>query len=140
MGREFKEEWYNKVIDACSLIPDLEVLIAGDNTEIGERGINLSGGQKARICLARAVYSDKQIILLDGPLSSVDDQVAEHIFTKWFLQLLKGKARVMITHRLKYINRVDRIIEMQDGKINKITTDSSLLEIMKNIAKIMKKK
>ena len=119
MGREFREEWYWKVVEACSLLDDLQALASGDATEIGERGINLSGGQKARVCLARAVYSDKQIILMDDPLSSVDNQVANSIFSKCFQQLLKDKIRVLVTHRHSYLDRVDRILKMKEGKIEK---------------------
>ena len=64
MGRDFKEDWYEKVIESCCLGPDIKLLPAGDATEIGERGINLSGGQKARVCLARAVYANKSLYLL----------------------------------------------------------------------------
>eukprot|EP01024_Parvocaulis_polyphysoides_P029110 TRINITY_DN2625_c0_g2_i1.p2 TRINITY_DN2625_c0_g2~~TRINITY_DN2625_c0_g2_i1.p2 ORF type:complete len:179 (-),score=26.04 TRINITY_DN2625_c0_g2_i1:37-573(-) len=74
-GQPFKEEFYKEVINACALVDDLEMLPAGDQTEIGERGINLSGGQKARLALARAAYSKASIYLLDDPLSAVDSSV-----------------------------------------------------------------
>lgn len=66
----------------CALKPDLKVLPAGDFTEIGERGINLSGGQKARVALARAVYANADVLLLDDPLAAVDAHVGQHLFTK----------------------------------------------------------
>merc|ERR1711937_205193 len=81
-GREFDQERYDEILRACALLDDIAVLPAGDATEIGERGINLSGGQKARVSLARAMYSDANIYLLDDPLAAVDPQVASHIFTK----------------------------------------------------------
>ena len=119
MGREFREEWYWKVVDACSLVDDFQALAAGDATEIGERGINLSGGQKARVCLARAVYADKEVLLMDDPLSSVDNKVADSIFSKCFEELLKDKVRVLVTHRHCYLDRVQRVIEMKEGRIVK---------------------
>ena len=122
MGRDFREEWYWKVVDACSLVDDFQALAAGDATEIGERGINLSGGQKARVCLARAVYADKEVLLMDDPLSSVDNRVADSIFSKCFEELLKDKVRVLVTHRHSYLDRVDRILHMKGGSIQKISS------------------
>ena len=79
-GKDFTESIYNKVVSACALQPDLEIFTDGDMTEIGERGINLSGGQKQRISIARSVYSNRDIYLLDDPLSAVDAKVGKHIF------------------------------------------------------------
>jgi ABC-type bacteriocin/lantibiotic exporter with double-glycine peptidase domain len=69
-------------VEACALLPDIEMLPARDRTEIGEKGINLSGGQKQRVSLARAVYSNGSVYLLDDPLSAVDAHVGKHIFEK----------------------------------------------------------
>jgi ATP-binding cassette, subfamily C (CFTR/MRP), member 1 len=81
-GREYEAHRYDEVVSACALLDDVLALPAGDMTEIGERGINLSGGQKARVSLARALYSrDTSVILLDDPLSAVDSHVGEHIFS-----------------------------------------------------------
>lgn len=71
---------YNRIVDACALKPDIEMLPGGDQTEIGEKGINLSGGQKQRVSLARAVYYDADVYFLDDPLSAVDSHVGKHIF------------------------------------------------------------
>ena len=79
-GQDLFMEKYQNVIEGCSLTSDLEILVKGDETEIGENGINLSGGQKQRVNLARAVYSDADIYLLDDPLSAVDAHVGKHIF------------------------------------------------------------
>jgi ABC-type multidrug transport system fused ATPase/permease subunit len=79
-GRDFDQATYNKVLDACALRADLSILPAGDQTEIGEKGINLSGGQKQRISLARCAYANADIYLLDDTLSAVDSHVAKHIF------------------------------------------------------------
>ncbi|CAG9327096.1 unnamed protein product [Blepharisma stoltei] len=116
-GKPYNEAWYLKVLDACCLIQDINSLPNKDLTEIGERGINLSGGQKARICLARAVYADKDIYLLDDPLSSVDTYVAKYIMNKCFLNVLSQKTRILVTHRLNILNKVDRVILLQNGSI-----------------------
>ncbi|XP_014829203.1 PREDICTED: multidrug resistance-associated protein 1-like [Poecilia mexicana] len=79
-GQKRREDWYNHVVEVCALQPDLEILPAGDETEIGEKGVNLSGGQKQRVSLARAVYCDRAVYLLDDPLSAVDAHVGKHIF------------------------------------------------------------
>ncbi|KAK0153227.1 Multidrug resistance-associated protein 1 [Merluccius polli] len=79
-GQERKESWYHQVVEACALLPDLDILPAGDNTEIGEKGVNLSGGQKQRVSMARAVYCNCAVYLLDDSLSAVDAHVGKHIF------------------------------------------------------------
>ena len=79
-GQEFDHTRYNNIIEACQLLKDFEMLEAGDMTEIGEKGMNLSGGQKARISMARAVYSDKNIILMDDSLSALDTQTKNKVF------------------------------------------------------------
>ncbi len=81
-GKPLKEIVYETVLESCALEQDLKMLPAGDMTEIGEKGINLSGGQKQRVSLARAVYADRDIYLLDDPLSAVDSHVGKHIFNK----------------------------------------------------------
>lgn len=91
-GKPFDKDLYEAVIDACALRPDLAILPHGDMTEIGEKGINLSGGQKARVSLARAVYQNYDVYLLDDPLSAVDSHVGKHIFEKvgiWILFFIK---------------------------------------------------
>ncbi|KAJ8413727.1 hypothetical protein AAFF_G00082340 [Aldrovandia affinis] len=81
-GNPYNEQKYRCVLENCALMPDLEVLPGGDQTEIGEKGINLSGGQRQRVSLARALYSEADVFLLDDPLSAVDAHVAKHIFDK----------------------------------------------------------
>ncbi|KIH62883.1 hypothetical protein ANCDUO_06826 [Ancylostoma duodenale] len=88
-GKKFDEYFYNRVLDACALYPDLQMLPLGDMTEIGEKGINLSGGQKARISLARAVYQNHDVYLLDDPMSAVDSHVGAQV--GFFLRLLGPK-------------------------------------------------
>ncbi|XP_035694460.1 multidrug resistance-associated protein 1-like [Branchiostoma floridae] len=107
-GSPLNQSRYNEVLEACALRPDLEMLPAGDNTEIGEKGINLSGGQKQRVSLARAVYSGSSVYYLDDPLSAVDTHVGKHIFNKVIGPngLLKGKVRSYKPfHRVRYACR-----------------------------------
>lgn len=99
----------------------------GDATEIGERGITISGGQKQRLNIARAIYFDADIILMDDPLSAVDAHVGRHIFDNAILGLLKDKCRILATHQLWVLNRCDRIIWMDQGRIQAIDTFENLM-------------
>ncbi|KAM3916377.1 multidrug resistance-associated protein 1-like [Leptodactylus fuscus] len=129
-GRTLDKEWYDDVIRACALLPDLKILSGGENTEIGEKGINLSGGQKQRISIARAVYRNCDVYLLDDPLSAVDAHVGQHLFEHVIGPngLLKGKTRVLVTHGISFLPQVDKIIVMSDGRISEVGTYSELLE------------
>uniref|UniRef100_A0A671TKV7 ATP binding cassette subfamily C member 12 n=1 Tax=Sparus aurata TaxID=8175 RepID=A0A671TKV7_SPAAU len=117
MGEPFNQAKYDRVVDVCSLRPDLEILPYGDQTEIGERGLNLSGGQKQRISLARAVYSNKDIFLLDDPLSAVDAHVGKHIFEECIKKELHGKSIILVTHQLQYLEFCDDILVLEDGEV-----------------------
>lgn len=118
-GRKFNQERYDQVIEACALLDDISVLPAGDMTEIGERGINLSGGQKARVSLARAFYAEEtKIMLMDDPLSAVDAHVGEHIFSKAITgEMSKGVTRVLVTHHVHLLSRCDKVIVLEAGRI-----------------------
>lgn len=123
-GLDYDDEWYKQVIEACALKDDLKSFPGGDLTEIGERGITLSGGQKARINLARAVYADKEIILLDDVLSAVDARVGKHIMDNCLVDLLHNKTRILATHQLSLVNDADRVIYLNgDGTINMGTVE-----------------
>jgi len=98
----------------------------GDATEIGERGITISGGQKQRLNIARAIYFDADIVLMDDPLSAVDAHVGRHIFDNAILGLLSNKCRILATHQLWVLNRVDRIVWMEGGKIQAVDTFENL--------------
>ncbi|XP_077131251.1 multidrug resistance-associated protein 1 isoform X1 [Ranitomeya variabilis] len=129
-GRERREPLYKRVLEACALLPDLEILPSGDRTEIGEKGVNLSGGQKQRVSLARAVYCNADVYLLDDPLSAVDAHVGKHIFDKVIgpKGLLKDKTRILVTHGVSYLPQMDSIIVMVDGKITEIGSYQDLLK------------
>ena len=129
-GQHVDEEKYNQVVEACALRQDLDILPHGDQTEIGEKGINLSGGQKQRVSLARAVYSEGDIFLLDDPLSAVDAHVGKHIFDHVIGPdgLLRDKTRVLVTHGVKFLPYVDKIIVLKDGKITESGTYKELLD------------
>ena len=129
-GRAFDQMRYDKVLDACALRADIAILPSKDMCEIGERGVGLSGGQKARVCLARALYSpETSLLLLDDPLSSVDSHVGEHLFNEAISgDLTKEVTRVMVTHHTQYLHRCDWIIIMEEGKIKEQGTYSQLLE------------
>eukprot|EP00472_Partenskyella_glossopodia_P010875 CAMPEP_0197538404 /NCGR_PEP_ID=MMETSP1318-20131121/59626_1 /TAXON_ID=552666 /ORGANISM="Partenskyella glossopodia, Strain RCC365" /LENGTH=1460 /DNA_ID=CAMNT_0043096805 /DNA_START=205 /DNA_END=4587 /DNA_ORIENTATION=+ len=114
-GKPFDQEKYDQVIWMCALEQDLKQLPKGDQTVIGEQGINLSGGQKQRVALARAVYSDADIYLLDDPLSAVDQHVAAHIFFCCINHHLKDKAIVLATHQVQFLKYSDRIVVLEDG-------------------------
>lgn len=126
-GKEMDDEWYRDVIKACALQPDLDMLPNNDMTEIGERGITISGGQKQRLNIARAIYFDADIVLMDDPLSAVDAHVGRHIFDNAILGLLKDKARILATHQLWVLNRCDRIIWMDGGRIQAVDTFENLM-------------
>ncbi|PSK55267.1 hypothetical protein B9Z65_2656 [Elsinoe australis] len=126
-GKEYKRRWYDEVVDACALRPDLEMLPNGDMTEIGERGITVSGGQKQRLNIARAIYFDADIVLMDDPLSAVDAHVGRHIMDNAICGLLKDKCRVLATHQLHVLHRCDRIVWMNEGRIDKIDTFDNLM-------------
>ena len=123
-GKEFDQKFYDEVVFSCSLNSDLDILPGGENTEVGERGITLSGGQKARISLARGVYGERNIILLDDVLSAVDAKVGKHIMNSCILGLLKEKTRILVTHQLSFIKFADRIVFLNgDGTIDVGTFD-----------------
>ncbi|KAI3755919.1 hypothetical protein L1987_55728 [Smallanthus sonchifolius] len=108
--REMDRERYDKVLEACSLKKDLEILSFGDQTVIGERGINLSGGQKQRIQIARALYQDADIYLFDDPFSVVDAHTGSHLFKECMLRFLDSKIVIYITHQVEFLPAADLIL------------------------------
>ncbi|XP_065205454.1 multidrug resistance-associated protein 1-like [Planococcus citri] len=130
LGENINEVFYDRILEACALKPDLEILPGGDLTEIGEKGINLSGGQKQRISLARAVYFGAEVYFLDDPLSAVDSHVGKHIFDRVIgpSGLLKDKTRVLVTHSVTYLSQVDFIVVIKDGSVSESGTFEELLD------------
>ncbi|XP_055333699.1 multidrug resistance-associated protein 1-like [Paramacrobiotus metropolitanus] len=129
-GRPFDAEKYDRVLECCALKPDLEVLPSGDQTEIGEKGINLSGGQKLRVTLARAVYSDCDLYFLDDPLSAVDAHVGRHLFENVIGPegLLKDKTRIFVTNAINWLPECDTIAYLEQGRISEMGSYAELID------------
>jgi ATP-binding cassette subfamily C (CFTR/MRP) protein 4 len=119
MGREFHPSWYDTIIHACGLIPDLQTFANSDATIVGDRGVQCSGGQKARIGLARALYGDAEVVLLDDPISAVDSRVAKHIYRSAIQELCvqRGKCVVLVTHQHRFIGNDSTCIFMENGRV-----------------------
>ena len=113
----YDEQKYDKIVNICQLEPDFELLKLGDLTTISDKGDNLSGGQKTRLTIARAVYSDADIYLFDDPFSALDAYVGKNIFDNVIKKYLKGKTILVITHALQYLPMMDYVIKMNEGKI-----------------------
>ncbi|CAL6025768.1 Xenobiotic-transporting_ATPase / Multidrug resistance-associated protein [Hexamita inflata] len=135
-NKPYDAEKYNRVIEMCCLKDDFAILPAGDQTEVGGKGVTLSGGQKARLSLARAIYSDACIYLLDDPLSAVDAHVGKTIWNEAILGYLKGRGATVIiaSHQTQYFNDCDKIIQITDGEIANYDT---VQNIIKNNVKII---
>ncbi|KAL6549356.1 hypothetical protein OROHE_008473 [Orobanche hederae] len=116
-GREMDHERYDRVLEACSLKKDLDILSSGDQMIIGERGINLSGGQKQRIQIARALYQDADIYLFDDPFSAVDAHTSSHLFKECLLRLCKSKTVIYVTHQVEFLSAADLILVMKNGRV-----------------------
>ncbi|KAG0271976.1 hypothetical protein BGZ95_000148 [Linnemannia exigua] len=129
-GQEFDQNKYDHVIYVSGLLPDIAMLPAGDQTEIGERGINLSGGQKQRVSLARAAYQDADVYLFDDPLSAVDAHVDQHLWENLIGPngLLKDKTRVLVTHGIHHLEHVDQIVVVKDKGISENGRYEELME------------
>ncbi|KAL3283449.1 hypothetical protein HHI36_006594 [Cryptolaemus montrouzieri] len=116
-GEKFDKSHYRTVTKVCALEKDFDQFPEGDATSVGDRGVSLSGGQRARINLARAVYKDSDIYLLDDPLSAVDTKVGRHLYDQCILRYLRGKTRILVTHQLQYLKSADIIIVLNKGVI-----------------------
>nr|XP_015838864.1 PREDICTED: multidrug resistance-associated protein 4-like isoform X2 [Tribolium castaneum] len=116
-GEKFDKERYTKVIQVCALEHDLSLLPNGENTLVGERGVMLSGGQRARIGLARAVYRNADLYLLDDSLSAVDNLVATHIFNNCIRNFLSDKSIIFVTTQTSFLKQVDRVCLLSEGKV-----------------------
>ena len=118
-GHRYDPEFYQMTVDACALSEDFKALPDGDQTEVGEKGISLSGGQKARLALARAVYARADVYLLDDPLSAVDQHVGRHIIDNVLGRqgLLKTRTRILATNAIPVLSQADAITMMRGGRI-----------------------
>ena len=110
-------EWYLTVIEACALRKDIELFSNKDDTLVGQRGVVLSGGQKARVSLTRAVYSCADVYVLDDPLSAVDQKVGDEIFRKCICGVLGDKIRVLVSHHRRYLQAADEIVILDNGHV-----------------------
>ncbi|CAD6221999.1 GSCOCT00005266001.2-RA-CDS [Cotesia congregata] len=128
-GEPYDRQRYQRVVKACALLSDFKQFPQGDQTIVGERGSSLSGGQKARINLARAVYRQVDIYIFDDPLSAVDTHVGKHLFEECIQYYLAGKTRVLATHQLQYIKSVDGILLMEHGTVRLFANYMDLLAI-----------
>ena len=118
-GKPFDDKWYREVLKACCLLPDLQIFVEGDMTMIGERGITLSGGQKARICLARATYARPTLVLLDDPLSALDSDTGAKIYKNLLAPggLMSTATRVLVTHATQFLALADRMLVLHEGRL-----------------------
>ena len=116
-GQPYNQDKYSTILEACSLTEDVKRFPNADLAVVGERGAVLSGGQRARVSLARAVYMDSDLYLLDDPLSAVDIKVSQHIFEKCIKGLLSKKTRVLTSHQEQHMKQADKIIVLNKGRV-----------------------
>jgi ATP-binding cassette subfamily C (CFTR/MRP) protein 4 len=116
-GRKFHQTRYDRAVRLSCLISDFELLENGDGTVVGEKGITLSGGQKARLSLARSLFADADVYLFDDPLSAVDSKVAKQIHEKCLLPLKQQKTVILVTHQISYLYDCDQVIIMNEGSV-----------------------
>lgn len=136
MSTPFEATKFNEIVAVCCLGPDLDMFPAREDTELGERGINISGGQKTRVALARALYADSDLYIFDDILSAVDANVSERLFHDCIINFLvkKGKTVVLATHAVTYLPMADHIVVMHEqriiaqGSYTQLTSDTALAD------------
>ncbi|XP_028966861.1 canalicular multispecific organic anion transporter 2 [Galendromus occidentalis] len=138
-GKPYDHQRYWDILRRCALLEDIEMLPAGDQTEIGEKGINLSGGQKQRVSIARAVYADADTYFMDDPLSAVDSHTGLQIFYMIISNegMLKTKTRVFVTHGIQYLPKVDRMVIMENGRMSRIGNSVGLMRSENDFRSLM---
>lgn len=129
-GHRYDPEFYQKAIKACALIPDLAILPDGDETEIGERGVSLSGGQKARVALARAVYARADVYIMDDPLAAVDEHVGKHLVDNVLgsTGVLASKTKILATNSIRILSHADSINLIEDKTIRENGAYTEVIE------------
>ncbi|KAF5287552.1 hypothetical protein FQA39_LY15881 [Lamprigera yunnana] len=137
-NKPYENVRYKTVVNKCSLKRDFSLFPYGDKTIVGERGASLSGGQRARINLARCIYEDADIYLLDDPLSAVDAHVGRELFDNCITGYLQGKTVILVTHQLQYLKDVDHIIILESGSIKAEGTFEDLQKSGLDFAKLLK--
>lgn len=142
-GEEFDRKRYDEVTKCCALSTDFAQLQNGDKTIVGERGASLSGGQRARISLARAIYKPANIYLLDDPLSAVDAHVGRHLFDEVIGpkgRLAGEKAtRILVTHQIHFLTEADWIVILENGRVSRQGTYNDLLSSELDFAKLLER-
>ncbi|KAI2474194.1 ATP binding cassette (ABC) transporter subfamily C member [Diabrotica virgifera virgifera] len=136
-GKPYEKTWYDKVVKVCALERDFEQFPHKDRTIVGEKGVSLSGGQRARINLARAIYRNADVYLLDDPLSAVDTHVGKHLFENCIVNHLRGKTRILVTHQIQYLKKANLIVVVNDGKIEAQGTFNELMEYNLDFTKLL---
>lgn len=142
-GQPYDQKRYRDVVKCCALTTDFQILPNGDQTLVGERGCSLSGGQRARISLARAIYREAAVYLLDDPLSAVDAHVGKHLFDEVIgpsgrLSKLRS-TRLLVTHQVHFLKEADLIIILENGKITRQGTYAELANSDLDFAKLLEK-
>mmetsp|Transcript_610 Transcript_610/g.1037 ORF Transcript_610/g.1037 Transcript_610/m.1037 type:complete len:1231 (+) Transcript_610:1864-5556(+) len=120
LDKPFDQDKFNQVIEVCGLVKDFNRVGFGPDSELGDKGVTISGGQKARIGLARACYADCDIYLLDDPLSAVDAEVSQHLFHKCIRGFLKDKTRILVTHQVQYSSYATKLIHVEEGQATEV--------------------
>ncbi|CAM1291421.1 ABCC5 (predicted) [Pycnogonum litorale] len=128
MGSDFDAARYYNVVCSCALNEDISHLPGGDSTQIGDRGMTLSGGQKSRLCLARAVYADRDVYLIDDCFSSLDSKTSKHIYKHVIQGILQDKTLLFVTHSVQYLEQCDDVVMMKNGCISDTGCHNELLK------------
>ncbi|XP_050352389.1 uncharacterized protein LOC126774816 [Nymphalis io] len=136
-GLPYDVNRYKEVCRVCSLLPDFKQFPYGDLSLVGERGVSLSGGQRARINLARAVYREADIYLLDDPLSAVDAKVGRQLFDGCIKKYLSGRTRILVTHQVHFLKAADFIIVLSEGSIKNMGSYDDLVKSEKEFSSLI---